>query len=66
MTSHSAGKGNLGPVERRKRFVFGLVALAGAVGLTITDWVNGLTGWVILFFLVLGGALGLLETKGKT
>jgi hypothetical protein len=66
MISRSVEEGNLGPGERRKRFVSGLIAFAVAVGLIAASWVNDLTGWVMLFFLTLGGSLGLLQAKGKT
>ena len=66
MTSQNLEKGNLGPGERRKRLIFGVVAFAGAVGLIAAGWVNSLIGWVLFFSLTLAGSLGLFQAKGKT
>ena len=59
---------NIGPGERRKRFVFGVVGLGvGAVIALLLILINAPLPWrALLFFPFFVGALGVLQAREKT
>jgi hypothetical protein len=59
-------KGNLGPIEGRKRLGLGIVGLASACGLLFFTAMNSVFAWVILFLLFWVAGLGLFQAKEKT
>ena len=58
--------GNLGFGERRKRLLFGAVALAGALGISLAGITGAVYGRILLFVLFWITALGLFQAKEKT
>jgi hypothetical protein len=58
--------GNLGPLERRKRFALGVVGLVSACGLVFFTGMHSVFSWVILFLLFWVAGLGLFQAKEKT
>jgi hypothetical protein len=58
--------GNLGPIERRKRFVLGVLGLASACTLVVFTAMNSITVWVLVFLLFWIAGLGLFQAKEKT
>lgn len=59
-------EGNLGPAERRKRLIFGAVAVVAGLALAISRGVDSFYGWALLFMLFWAGALGLFQAKEQT
>lgn len=59
-------EGNLSPAERRKRLIFGAVAVVAGFVLAISGRVDSFYGWALLFMLFWVGALGLFQAKEKT
>jgi len=59
---------NIGTRERRKRRVFGIVALTIGVGLAFMLVVFGAPRWsrVVVFFPIWMAGLGLLQSREKT
>ncbi|HEX8072464.1 MAG TPA: hypothetical protein VF546_21130 [Pyrinomonadaceae bacterium] len=64
----SAETGNIGPRERRKRRLLGVVALTVGVGLAFVLVVYGAPRWarLVVFFPVWIAGLGLLQAREKT
>jgi hypothetical protein len=58
--------GNLGPLERRKRFILGIIALASACTLVVATAMNSIVVWVLVFILFWIAGLGLFQAKEKT
>ena len=58
--------GNLGVGERRKRLIFGALALVGALGMSLTGITRTIYGRTLLFLLFWIAALGLFQAKEKT
>ncbi|HEX9663282.1 MAG TPA: hypothetical protein VGB27_13415 [Candidatus Binatia bacterium] len=58
--------GNIGPLEQRKRLIFGIMAFAAACGWAITGRASSLVGGIVLFALFWFGALGIYQAKEKT
>ena len=58
--------GNLGFGERRKRLIFGAVALVGALGMSLAGIAALIYGRILLFLLFWIAALGLFQAKEKT
>lgn len=58
--------GNLGPLERRKRFILGIIASASAGILVVFTAMNSIVVWVLVFMLFWIAGLGLFQAKEKT
>jgi hypothetical protein len=58
--------GNIGPLEQRKRLIFGALAMAAACGWAVTGRARSVAGALILFALFWFGVLGLYQAKEKT
>jgi hypothetical protein len=67
-TSQPARAANIGAAERRKRLVFGLVALgAGAVIATLLVVIHAPLMWRLpLFLLFFAAGLGVFQARDKT
>ena len=65
MTTEAA---NIGPRERRKRRLFGIVSLTVAVGVAFVLVVYGAPRWarLVVFFPLWMAGLGLLQAREKT
>lgn len=59
---------NIGPRERRKRRLFGIVSLTVAVGVAFVLVVYGAPRWsrLVVFFPLWMAGLGLLQAREKT
>lgn len=68
MISTNAGASNIGPRERSKRRLLGIVALTVSVGVAFVLVVYGAPRWsrLVLFFPVWMAGLGLLQAREKT
>jgi hypothetical protein len=57
--------GNIGPLEQRKRRIFGVMAFAAACGWAITGRASSLVGGIVRFALLWFGALGIYQLRKK-
>jgi hypothetical protein len=56
---------NIGAAERRKRALFGVIALAAGGAWLVTDRAGSFSGALVLFALFWFAALGLLQARRK-
>ena len=67
-TKANEAAANIGPRERRKRRLLGIVSLTAAVGLAFVLVVFGAARWwrLLVFFPLWMAGLGLLQAREKT
>jgi hypothetical protein len=59
-------EGNLGPRERRKRLIMGLVALILGFGIALAARPGSIAGCFLVFVIFWIAGLGLFQAKEKT
>jgi hypothetical protein len=62
----SMAAGNIGPIEQRKRLLFGVVAMSAACGWALMGRARSVTGAIVLFALFWFGVLGFQQAREKT
>ncbi len=59
---------NIGPKERQKRLIFGIVSLAVGVVIGLVLLSSDVTAWarIVLFLPFFGGGVGVFQSREKT
>ncbi|MET0501526.1 MAG: hypothetical protein ABW172_08415 [Candidatus Binatia bacterium] len=59
-------QGNLGPKERRKRLILGMVGLVMGLGMLMISGMNSIYHWASLLMIFWLAGMGIFQAKAKT